>query len=826
MQSKLTEWLKTEQQNIDKAIANAAIKYYNEHKLEPNFQYDLKQCHIESYNLIKGKDLCYDRPNTAFAYSLWYHPRRINTFLSFFLDKIIEQQGQHIDVFDLGAGAGAIQWGLGLIYAGLKRLGKTPPRITVINIDSSPFMLNYNKEYLWKEFLKIYPEIDNSFIVEYEVNSWNNERDLETTNPILAASYLFDASDNKTEIANDFKILVNKYKPNAVLLLTSSQTEKVQFLKELEKEFKQQGYDTFNVLESNLLFNQPLANINKIRTALGTNLGISELQRGASWIDRSHSGLVLKKPQAEFTFSYGAKTIASLDIYNPPITVRRDVTLNDKQKRAARNTETPSIIVGPAGCGKSIVITEKIKNIVEATKYSPDLKILVTTFNKGLIGKLGEWLKDLLDNTKYVIRYDKNSSDHNDKSSHITFKNSTQTNIRLLHFDMLPKFLGDVRYKGRVNREQHFNLLREIIQKVKREEKIFNDKYDNILNPDFLLEEYNRVIYGLQIGISEGEDAYLTITRKGRGNNPSLQKNSDRRKLAWKCLIEYDQRIRREDIQSFTLRKQYLFSQLKSGELKLNYDYILVDEFQDCTQADFEIFYSMIKDPNNFTIAGDLAQSIHLGTTAGIPRDERMSRRQFYRLDGSYRLPVRISECIKKLSEAIVERFGNDEGVTNITPYKGSPPGSRPIVIYGQNYVEVAEKVKQVFEHYKIYDLQKITILEKDIELQNALIQQEITSETDTILSLKGLEKECVLWSTRIPIEFEKEVFEFAYTIVTRTSCLLIIALTDNTQNIYKKILGLLNSERLIMWDKETENKFDMFCERYDPETIIDEDQD
>lgn len=824
MKNQLTDWLKSEQQNIDKAIASAGINYYNEHKTEPNFQYDLKQCHIESYNLIRGKDLCYDRPNTAFAYSLWYHPRRINTFLSFFLDKVLEHQGQHIEVFDLGAGAGAIQWGLGLIYAGLKRLGKNPPRITVINIDTSPFMLNYNKEYLWKEFLKVYPEIDNNFIVEYEVNSWNNERDLETSNPILAASYLFDASDNKAEIANDFKSLVNKYKPNTVLLLTSSQPEKVQFLKELEREFKLQGYDTFNVLESNLIFNQPLIHINKIRTTLGTNLNISELQRGSSWTDRSHSGLVLKKPQSEITFTFGSKSIGSLDIYNPPITVRREVTLNDKQKRAARNTETPSIIVGPAGCGKSIVITEKIKNIVEESKYSPDLKILLTTFNKGLIGKLAEWLKDLLDPAKYSIKYDTNFHGFNDKSSHFTFNNSTHTNIRLLHFDMLPKLLGGVRYRGLVNHEQHFSLLREIIEKVKREEKINNDRFDNILNPDFLFEEYHRVIYGLQVGITKGEETYLNLTRKGRGNNPSLQKNSERRKLAWKCLSEYAQRMHNEGIQSFTLRRQYLYSKLKSGEVKPNYDYILVDEFQDCTEADFEIFYSMIKDPNNFTIAGDLAQSIHLGTAARIPRDERMTRRQFYRLDGSYRLPVRISECIKQLSNAIVQRFGNDEGVTDITPYKGSPPGSRPIVVYGQTYVEVAEKVKEVFKHYKIYDLDRVTILEKDIELQREIVSRDLIAETDTILSLKGLEKECVLWSTRIPLEFEREVFEFAYTIVTRTSCILIIAITDKTQNVYKKILGLLNNERLIMWDRETEQKFATFCEEYEPETIEDED--
>ena len=69
----------------------------------------MKKCHDESYELVRGRDLCYDRLNTAFSYSLWYHPRRINTFLSFFVDKLIELSGQKIELFDLGAGTGAVQ---------------------------------------------------------------------------------------------------------------------------------------------------------------------------------------------------------------------------------------------------------------------------------------------------------------------------------------------------------------------------------------------------------------------------------------------------------------------------------------------------------------------------------------------------------------------------------------------------------------------------------------------------------------------------------------------------------------------------------------------
>lgn len=834
MKEQLKSWLKSEQNNLDIIIANSAVNFYNLNKDKSNFQYDLKQCHIESYNLVKGMDLCYDRPNTAFAYSLWYHPRRVNTFLSFFLDQIIDHQEEHLQLFDLGAGAGAIQWGLGLIYVGLKRLGKKPPKITVINIDTSPFMLEYNRDYLWKEFVKKYPEIDKDFIVEYEVNSWNNEKNLEISNPILSASYLFDASDNKNEIANDFKSLVNKYKPNTVLLLTSDQEEKKPFVNQVVSEFENLGFNSKKVSDANLLFRGNLDKINELRTTLGSKLNILELQRASFWTDKSHYGVILNRQLAEFKFSYEAKNIKSLDIYNPPITVRREVTLNERQKRAARNSDNPAVIVGPAGCGKSIVITEKVKNIIEESNYDPNLKILITTFNKELIGKLAEWLNDLLNKENYTFKFDVNSfSGINEKTSNFIFNGSNETNIKILHFDMLPKLLGGVKYRGLVNHSQHFSIIDEIITKIKIDEKIYSNQYDNILNHDFLFEEYNRVIYGLQVGIKGVQSAYLEVSRKGRGNNPSLQRNSYRRELVFKCLKNYASRMHKDGIESFTIRRQYLHSLLKSGSLKAKYDYIIVDEFQDCTKADIDIFFKLLKadKQNNFSLAGDLAQSVHLGTSARVESIREVIREgreldniQWTFLEGSYRLPVRISEAIQGISKAINKKFNEEKAASIITPYKGSPPGARPIIVFGNSSTELADKVVEIFKSYKIYDLKNITILEKDTELLTQLKTKGLPSETDTILRLKGLEKECILWSTRIPLEFEKEVFEFAYTIVTRTSCILIIALTDSTQNIYKKIIGLLKRDRLIFWDKISESKFDTFCEEYEMITIEDED--
>jgi hypothetical protein len=818
MKEKLTSWLISQQDTLDEIIRDAANNYVLHNKNTPNFSYDLKKCHEESYLLIHGRDLCYDRPNTALSYSLWYHARRVNTFISFFSNKLLEIQGQHVEIFDLGAGTGSVQWALGLVYVALKKLGLRPPNITLINVDTSPFMLHYNRDYLWAEFLNKYPGIDSGFQVRYSVNSWSNEENLITSNPWLVASYLFDISDNKTEIANDFIKLATKYNPSSLLLLTSNQPEKRVFLKELETTFQKSGYNSSAVELPNLLFNKSLTKTNIFRSQLGKELNIGQLLRTTSWTDSSYSGLILTKKQSEMIFTQNS--INEINIFNPPITIRRDVSLNQKQIEASQNSDKAVVIVGPAGCGKSIVITERIKNIIESYNYNPSLFILLTTFNKGLLGRLAEWLKDILDKRKYTFTEDRNYYGYSDKLSHFKFNGSTKTNLRLLHFDMLPKVLGGVQYKGLVVQQRHYEILDGIIKYVKKESGISDDRFDNILNHEFLFEEYHRVVYGLQYF---KRDQYLAGKRTGRGNNPSLPTNSQRRELVWSCLTNYYHKISNVNTQSFTTRRQELLSRLRRAEVNVKYDYILVDEFQDCTNADFEIFFKMLDNPDRLIIAGDLAQAVHIGTAARIPRDERMARRKFFRLEGSYRLPVRISECIRGLSDKIIEKFDGEEGVNGISPYKASPPGSRPVVVYATTLQELSEKIKNIFTTYKIYDLKSVCILEKDISLCNELNRIGIKAETDTILSLKGLEKECVIWSTRTPLEYEKEVYEFAYTILTRTSSILIIALSDNTQDIYKQVIGLLRRDRLIFWDKTTEDRFEGFCEKVGNIKVVDE---
>ena len=225
-QQVLTEWLRQQQPTLEKIILEAARKFVTAHEGNPNFGYDLHCAQKEAYNLAHGTDLCYDRYTTPLAYSLWYQARRINTFLALFQDKIQEAclSGAPVEIFDLGAGTGCVQLCFGLITAACQRLSNTSPMLRIINVDSSPFMLEYLRSYLWPQVVQHYPELKN-LPVEYHVYSWSNKQEFSVTNPWICASYLFDSSENKEYLESNFNELIKAFDPakNADADLSPSQ---------------------------------------------------------------------------------------------------------------------------------------------------------------------------------------------------------------------------------------------------------------------------------------------------------------------------------------------------------------------------------------------------------------------------------------------------------------------------------------------------------------------------------------------------------------------------------------------------------------------------
>ena len=287
--------------------------------------------------------------------------------------------------------------------------------------------------------------------MEYEVNSWNNEYNLESTNTIMASSYLFDASDNREKIKADFVELVRKYDPASLLLLTSF--NKKTYLDSLTDDFRNLGYTVDTKSSNTLLFNQPLPSINTLRRDLATSYPhVAPLRRNTSWSDPSYYGLIISKQQTGLSFS-SSKPIEKINLFRPPIKVITEIKLNDNQIKASRFSKTPSVIIGPAGCGKSIVIAHKVFNTIQEHAYSKSLKILITTFNKSLTHQLNTWLRDLLDSKKVKITFFKNVFNYR-------FEGSGFPNIKIMHFDILPLRIGSVPFYGLVDEPNHLRIFR------------------------------------------------------------------------------------------------------------------------------------------------------------------------------------------------------------------------------------------------------------------------------------------------------------------------------------------------------------------------------
>lgn len=807
----LIKWISSKQELVEQVICDSILTYHNTYKDKKNYKYDHERCHKESFRLAGELDLCYDRPTIGLTYASWYLGRRVNTCVDLLLDDIYEsvKYKDPIYIFDLGAGTGAVQLATHICLAGMRDLGFDIPKVRIINIDISPFMLDYNLSFI-QPSLTLHFGGFSDFLFANSVNSWMSDDLFSISSPWIIASYLFDHIEDQKSIGETFIQLVSKYKPSKLHLCSSSQSHKKEFLNNVSKEiFESYNYDISNI-SRHKVFTGEMSKVNAIRRDLRVNEAMYFTQRSPSWDEYGFYGQKLEKVEE---LALDSTEVNKIDLYNPQIIVRSDIIMNRQQLRAAEHNGRPTVISGPAGSGKSVVLTQRVKNIVESENYRSDLKILVTTFNKELTSYLRDWILELLDSEKaYQMGY------------HISFSNdnSRSPNIYILNFDKIPTRINDIeRISIGLNMgftyasiSDQLYLIEGIIKETKPSFKNVRDEY---CDPLFLLDEYVRVIYGLQYG---KEEQYLNSPRTGRPYN--LRYASDQRKFIWQVIVEFLKRLTNTQRFTFYTRRQKLLRALKANDNKV-FDHLLVDEFQDCTYADYQIFYGLLKNNNNLVIGGDLAQSVHLGKTSRIPRaeeefanDERMRNLSSHKLNGSYRLPFRIANCIRPISVHISETHTNAE---LISAYKGSPPGARPIILYGENYEAVGLKIAWITYWYITYGMfdpslgRLITILEKDYRLKKYLNDWGISrwnrkvAETDTILRLKGMEKELVVWSTAIKIEDEEDVFHYIYTILTRTSKLLIISLSDDSPEYVTKTFQILKDSNTdyIVWDKETE---------------------
>jgi len=821
VREKLLAQVATYQQQVEGCLAIAAREFLKAKRVgDPasNVIYDLRQSFVESMALSQGGDWCYDRFTTGLMYGLYYQGRRINTSLTFAVDFVADalREKKPIEVFDLGAGAGAVHIAVGLCVQAAHDLGYALPKIRLINVDISPFMLEYAQSYLVPALKTQFNAGFHQVNAEYEAVSWTNPHNLQLTNPYVVGSYVFDHSDTGQTVVKTFNGIIERFDPECVVLLTSWHK------RHLVHEFANQHLDGTRYATSEIardfVYAGPIIPLQKLRLELSSTYGVDiGRHQFVKWDIRSFYGCYVNRRALKMGMVTEAEA-PRLDLYRPPIKVRRDVVLSPDQLRAARPNDRPTIILGSAGSGKSVVITERIKNVIEGHRYGQHLNILLTSFNKELVRFLRRWMVSLLD-AKRITRSGKDEE-------HFHFDGNPAPNLTILNFDTLPTRIGGLSGQLKFDHDGLADYVRTATTEIVAEQGIDAVADARYLDWHFVYSEYVRVIYG-QLALTR--EQYLKCRRYGREHNPGERVRNylfDIIRRFQELLLNGNRILSPAD--TIHTRRQKFYRLLEEGTLP-RYSHIFVDEFQDCTVADYHLFYGLLKDNNQLVIAGDYAQAVHLGSSVIAPRENdqfagREAMRNWDRngnnLSGSYRLPFRITECIRPLSQKI-SRSRSDVKVNLLNPYKGAPPGARPILVYAPTEAEMVTKLSWINRHFGVFDLtdthdlsdherRQIVILERDKSLCKAINERAHfdLATTDTILRLKGMEKDCIVWSTRVDVDSPGDEDYYVYTILTRTRSVLIVALFDETPQRYREIVKLFNRKQMMLWDRETEEHY------------------
>ncbi|MBE5891335.1 MAG: ATP-dependent helicase [Lachnospiraceae bacterium] len=244
------------------------------------------------------------------------------------------------------------------------------------------------------------------------------------------------------------------------------------------------------------------------------------------------------------------------------------MNFNESQLRAIAVCDGPAMVLAGAGSGKTTVITHRIQALIEQHHVDPS-NILVITFTKAAATEMKERFLDLMGLEK----------------SRVTFGTFHAIFFMVLkiayHFDA----------SNIITESQKYNLLRELVHKYRLDARDENDLCSNL----------NSEISGIKNSRLDIQHFYSKVCSASIFRDIYRDYN---RYLADNRLIDFD------DMLTYTLE---LFEQRPDilAIWQKKYKYILIDEFQDINQIQFDIIRLMALPENNLFVVGDDDQSIY-----------------------------------------------------------------------------------------------------------------------------------------------------------------------------------------------------------------------
>lgn len=247
--------------------------------------------------------------------------------------------------------------------------------------------------------------------------------------------------------------------------------------------------------------------------------------------------------------------------------------LNDQQRIAVEKTEGPVLILAGAGSGKTKVLTTRIAYMVEDKEISPS-SILAITFTNKAANEMRERVENII----------------GDRANEMWISTFHSCCVRMLRHDI--NKIGYSRNFVIYDASDQLTLIKECMKELDIDDKKYDPRTiisyissakDKLQDP----KEYARLV---------DSDIYL-------------------RKIAQVYSI-YQDRLRRNGALDFDDLIFRAVELLRNSEDALNYyrnkfRYIMVDEYQDTSKAQYEFIKILAKEHQNLCVVGDDDQSIY-----------------------------------------------------------------------------------------------------------------------------------------------------------------------------------------------------------------------
>lgn len=241
---------------------------------------------------------------------------------------------------------------------------------------------------------------------------------------------------------------------------------------------------------------------------------------------------------------------------------------NQSQIQAINHFKGPCMVLASAGTGKTAVITQRTKKLITDYGVNPS-NILVITFTKAAAMEMKQRFMQLMQTDQTRVTFG---------TFHAVFFMVLKA---AYHFDV-----GNI-----ITDEQRYQLMRELVAAHHLDYRDENEFIGNLLGEISKVKNNRLAIehfYSNHCGEDVFRDIYKQYEKYMRGN----------RRIDFDDMLLYTYELfaERPDILSAWQKK---------------YEYILIDEFQDINQLQFDIIRMLSLPKNNLFIVGDDDQSIY-----------------------------------------------------------------------------------------------------------------------------------------------------------------------------------------------------------------------